>query len=240
MHVGVGAFVVAAAAVSVGALVQGSVGFGLNLLGAPFVAIVVPKALPATLVLVAFPLAVTLLAREHPHVHRGALPWMLCGAVPGTTLGLSIVGRVSGDDLAVVVGAITLVGVALSVASPPVAVNAVTSFVAGFTSNVFGTASSVGGPPVALLFQHHPGPATRSTLSGFFASSALLSIVGYLLTGNLTLDQVRFAAELIPFMVGGFWASRHLHGRIDRGWLRPTVLALSAAAGLVAILRAVL
>ncbi len=240
MHVGVGAFVVAATAVSVGAMVQGSIGFGLNLLSAPFVAIVVPRALPATLVLVAFPLAVTLLVREHPHVHRRALPWLVLGAVPGTAAGLLIVGHVSSVDLAIVVGGITLLGVALSIVSPPVAVTPVTAFVAGLASNVFGTASSVGGPPVALLFQHHPGPAARSTLSAFFASSALLSLVGYVLTGNITVDQLRFAAELLPFMVGGFWISRHLRGQIDRGWLRPTVLALSAAAGTVAILRAVL
>ena len=61
-----------------------------------------------------------------------------------------------------------------------------------------------------------------------------------MLTGNITVDQLQFAAELLPFMVGGFWISRHLHGRVDRGWLRPTVLALSATAGAVAILRAVL
>jgi len=240
VHVGVGAFVVAATAVSVGAVVQGSIGFGLNLLSAPFVAIVVPRALPATLVLIAFPLAVTLLVREHPHVHRRALPWLVLGAVPGTTAGLLIVGHVSSVDLAIVVGTITLLGVALSVVSPPVAVTPVTAFVAGLASNVFGTASSVGGPPVALLFQHHPGPAARATLSAFFASSALLSLVGYVLTGNITVDQLRFAAELLPFMVGGFWVSHLLRGQIDRGWLRPTVLALSAAAGTVAILRAVL
>ena len=107
-------------------------------------------------------------------------------------------------------------------------------------SNVFGTASSVGGPPVALLFQHHPGPTARSTLSGFFAAGAVLSLVGYALTGNITVDQVRLAVELAPFMFGGFWVSRHLHGLVDRGWLRPAVLALSATAGLVAILRAAL
>jgi len=240
VHVGVGAFVVAATAVSVGAVVQGSIGFGLNLLSAPFVAIVVPRALPATLVLVAFPLAVTLLAREHAHVHRRALPWLVLGAVPGTTLGLLIVGHVSSTELAIVVGSITLLGVALSVLSPPVAVTPATAFAAGLVSNVFGTASSVGGPPVGLLFQHHPGPEARSTLSGFFATSALLSLIGYVLTGNITVDQLRFAAELLPFMVGGFWISRHLHGRVDQGWLRPTVLALSATAGAVAILRAVL
>ncbi len=240
MHVTVGAFVVAATAVSAGSIVQGSVGFGLNLLAAPLVAIVVPEALPATLVLVALPLAVGTLRRDHHAVEREALGWMLLAAVPGTLVGLLIVGHVSATDLAIVVGGITLVGVVLSIISPPIVINPATSLVAGFASTVFGTASSVGGPPVALLFQHHRGSVARSTLSAFFAATAVLALLGYVATGNITLDQLVFALTLVPFMVGGLWVSRHLHGLVDAGWLRPAVLALSAVAGAIAILHAVL
>jgi uncharacterized membrane protein YfcA len=165
---------------------------------------------------------------------------MLLGAVPGTALGLLIVGQISADGLAVVVGGVTLIGVTLSIASPPLAVTPGTSAAAGFVSNVFGTASSVGGPPAALLLQHHPGPVARSTLGGFFATSAALSLIGYAATGTISLDQALFALTLAPFMVSGLWASRHLHPFVDAGWLRPGVLVLSASAGLVAILRAVL
>jgi uncharacterized membrane protein YfcA len=240
VQVGVGAFLVAATAVSVGSIVQGSVGFGLNLLAAPFVALVIPEALPATLVLVAFPLAVSTLVREYDAVEWSALRWMVLGAVPGTLLGLAIVGVVNGSRLAVLVGTITLAGVVLSLLSPPIPVTRASSLVAGLVSNVFGTASSVGGPPVALLFQRRQGPAARSTLGGFFATSALLSIAGYLATGTVTGDQALFALTLAPFMVGGLWSSRHLHRFVDAGWLRPGVLTLSAIAGAAAIARAVL
>jgi uncharacterized membrane protein YfcA len=239
VHVTLAAFLVAASAVSVGSVVRGSVGFGLNLLAAPFIAIVIPAALPATLVLVAFPLAISTVVREHHAVEGQALRWMFLGAVPGTVLGLLIIGHVDDAELAIVVGSITLTGVVLSVVSPPLPINRFTSLIAGFASNVFGTASSVGGPPVALLFQHRHGPVTRSTLGGFFSTSAFLSIIGYLATGKITLDQVLFALVLAPFMVGGLWASRHLHAFVDSGWLSPTLLTLSAAAGSVAILRAV-
>jgi len=240
VHVTVGAFVVVAAAVSVGSVVQGSVGFGLNLLAAPVVAVVEPKAIPATLVLIAFPLAVGTFVREHHALQRRTLAWMLVGAVPGTLVGLLIVGLVDETDLAVLVGAITLAGVALSAASPPVPVTRFTSAVAGLLSQVFGTATSVGGPPVALLFQHHDGPSARSTLSAFFATAALFSLLGYTASGHIRLDQVALALSLLPFVAAGWWASRHLHALVDAGWLRPAVLALSALAGSVAILHAVL
>ncbi len=239
MHVDLGAFLVAASAVFVGALVQGSVGFGVNLIAAPFVAIVEPAALPATLVLVALPLAIAVLRREHHGVAWSALPWMALGALPGTVLGLVIVSRVSATELAVLVGGVTILGVVLSALSGPIRVTPTAAFTAGFASNLFGTASSVGGPPAALLFQHHPGPVARSTLGGFFAATAVLSLVGYLVTGNVTTDQAVFALELSPFMVGGLLVSRQLHGIVDAGWLRPGVLALSAIAGVIAIVRAV-
>src|SRR5260370_18516517 len=93
VHVTFAAFLVAAAAVSVGSVVQGSVGFGLNLLGAPFIAIVIPQALPATLARVAFPLSLSTVAREHRSVEGPALRWMLVGAVPGTFLGVLMLGH---------------------------------------------------------------------------------------------------------------------------------------------------
>jgi uncharacterized membrane protein YfcA len=237
MHVSVVEFLVAATAVLIGSVVQGSIGVGLNMISAPFVAIVVPEALPATLVLVALPIAVTTLVREHHALDRVALPWMIAGVLPGTGVGLIIVGAADANALAIIVGSTTLIGVLLSVASPPVPTNRFTALAAGFVSNLFGTASAVGGPPVALLFQHRTGPIARATLGAFFMTSASLSIIGYIAFGNITMDQVVFALELVPLMVTGLWVSRHLHVHVDGGWLRPGMLALSAIAGTAAIIR---
>jgi len=237
VDVGVGALLVALGAILVGSVVQGAIGFGLNLLAAPFVALVVPEALPTSLVLVALPLTISMALRERHGIDRGALPWLLVGAVPGTLVGLVIVSEVTGSDLAAVIGAITLIGVALSVISPPVPMNRTTSGVAGFLSNTFGTAASIGGPPIGLLFQHHRGAVARPTIAAFFATSGLLSLAGYVAAGTIHTDQVLFALALAPAMFVGFWASKHLHPFVDGGWLRPTVLTLSAVAGTAALVR---
>jgi uncharacterized protein len=239
VHVGALDFAVSATAVLIGSVVQGSIGFGVNLLAAPFVAIVVPEALPATMTLVALPIAVTTVRREHHALDRLALPWMLAGALPGTVLGLLIVREVSGESLALVVGSVTLIGVALSTVAPPLPHRADAALGAGFLSNIFGTASSVGGPPVALLFQHREGPTARATLGAFFTASACMSLVAYVIAERINGDQVLFALALAPFMIVGLWTSRHLHPFVDAGWLRPAVLTLSAIAGIAAITRGV-
>ena len=239
MQIGVAEALVVGAAVLVGSIVQGSIGVGLNIVAAPFVALTVPEALPATLVLVAIPLAITTLLREHHAVDRLALPWMLIGAVPGTALGLVILDAADVTTLTVIVASTVLAGVLLSVLAPPVPITRATALGAGFISNVFGTATAVGGPPVALLFQHRPGPTARATLGAAFAWSATLSIIGYVAFGKINGDQVLFALGLLPVMVTGLWISRHFHVHVDGGWLRPAVLTLSAVAGMAALLRAI-
>lgn len=240
MHVGAPELIASLAVVLLGSVVQGSIGFGLNLLAAPIVAIIVPEALPTTLVLVAFPLTVSTVAREHHAIDRVAVARMLVGAVPGTVLGLFIVTQVGATTLATLVGSVTILGVVLSVVSPPIPITVLTGALAGFASNTFGTAAAVGGPPVALLFQHHDGPVARSTLGSFFAVSATMSLIGYAIAGTFHADQALFALALLPAMLLGLWLSKHLHVFVDGGWLRPLVLAVSAVAGLIAIGRGIL
>jgi uncharacterized membrane protein YfcA len=235
VHVDATTVLVSVLIVLLGSIVQGSIGFGLNLLAAPVIAIVAPEMLPFSLVLVALLSSVTNVAREHHEVDHFAARYLLLGAVPGTVVGLLLLSSLSSSGLAIAAGAVTLLGVALSTFSPPVPINAGSSTVAGFVSNAFGTAVAIGGPPVALLFQHRPGPTTRATLGAFFAASATLSIVAYALTDKLRGRQALFALVLLPPLALGIWLSRHLHPFVDAGWLRPAVLILSATAGTIAI-----
>ena len=232
-----GELAMALTVVLIGSLVQGTIGFGLNLFAAPFIALVIPEALPVTLVLVAWPVGGVTALREHHALDRRSLPWMIGGAVPGTLIGLAIVTRASSDDLAVIVGAVTLLGVALSVVTPPIRVTATSAGLAGFLGNVTGTAASVGGPPVALLYQHHGGPIVRATLGVYFSVSATFSVIGYALTGEITLERVLLSLALFPAMMLGLWVSKHFHDLVDHQWLRPAMLVMCAIAGAAAIAR---
>ena len=237
MDVGIGELAVALVAVLIGSLVQGTIGFGLNLFAAPFIALVIPEALPVTVVLVAWPVGGVTAFREHHALDHRALPWLLGGAVPGTLVGLAIVTQATADDLAVIVGAVTLLGVALSVVTPPIHVSPTSAGLAGFIANITGTAASVGGPPVALLYQHHRGPTVRATLGVFFAVSATFSVIGYAATGEITAERLLLALALIPAMLTGIWASKHFHHLVDHRWLRPAMLSMCTVAGTAAILR---
>lgn len=233
-------FLVAVAVIVFGSVVQGTIGFGLGLLSAPFIAIAIPHAIPVVLVLVAWPIGAVTATREHHAMDRFALFWMLTGAVPGTLIGLSIIHLASPGSLSAIVGAVTLLGVLTTVVSPPIPVTRATACSAGLIGNITGTAASVGGPPVALLFQHHRGPIIRSTLGAYFAVSATMSVIGYGVTGEITRSRLLLALTLIPAMLVGAWLSKHFHGLVDKRWLRPSVLTLSALAGAIAMARGLL
>jgi uncharacterized membrane protein YfcA len=240
VHLSGGEFAVTFAALGLGALVQGSIGFGMNLVAVPIVALVAPEALPATLILVAFPLAVAMAVRERQAVHTSGVVWTSIGRLPGSILGAAIVVGVSAKSLSVVIGVSVVAAAALSFVTRPIPVTPTTATVAGFAGGVTGTAAAIGGPPMALLYQHHEGPTLRSTLAGTFAISTVMSVVVLAVAGQVHRWQIWLSIALVPAIALGLLASYFLHARLDAGWLRPAVLTFVAAAGVVAILNGIL
>lgn len=216
------------AAVAAGAAVQGAAGFGVNLVAVPIVAIVAPPAVPGTLILTSLPLSVGLVVREHHALDRRGATWMVLGILPGTAAGTAVVATLSTDSL----------GAVLSATRGAFRVTDRSAFTAGVVSGLTGTAAAVGGPPLALLYQHHPGPTVRATLNAVFVVSTVLSIVALAAVGEMTVDQTVLAIELMPALVVGMVGSRGLARRVDAGRVRPVVIAVSGLAGLAALVHA--
>ena len=235
MHLSGGEFAVAFVALLLGAVIQGSIGFGVNLVAVPIVALVAPEALPATLILVAFPLAVAMAFRERDAVHISGVVWTSIGRLPGSILGAWIVVAISANSLSVVIGASVVAAAALSLITRPIPVTPATATVAGFAGGVTGTAAAIGGPPMALLYQHHEGPTLRATMAGTFAISTVMSVVVLAIAGQVHGWQIWLSIALLPAVAIGLVASYFLHSHLDARWLRPVVLGFVATTGAVAI-----
>jgi uncharacterized membrane protein YfcA len=235
----VAAVLVVAAATLVGASIQGSIGFGMNLVTVPVLALTLPDALPVTPVLFGIPISIAMVRHERHAVDRPGLVWIVAGRVPGTVAGAVIVASVSTDVLKIVIGASVLLAVALSVAAPPVPLSPATQFSAGVVSGTTGTAAGIGGPPLALLYQHRPGPTMRATMAASFLFGTFLSIASLSVAGKVTLADCVLAAALAPLVIGGWWLGRHSHEFLDRQWLRPAVLTFAAISAVVVLVDAV-
>lgn len=237
IHLAPPAFAVALLVVAVGAAVQGTVGFGANLVVVPVLAVVEPAALPVTPMLLVVPLAVAMVRREPHGIDRRAVGLLMLGRVPGTVLGSIVVARVAVETLSVLCGAGVLVAVVTSVLTTTVRVTPATTLAAGVASGAMGTATSVGGPPLALLYQHHEGPVLRATLAATFGFGTVLSFAALVVAGVVDPWHVALALALLPGTAAGVAASGWLARRADAGWLRPAVLAFAAVTAIVAIAR---
>jgi uncharacterized membrane protein YfcA len=235
LHLGPAAFVAVLAVVTVGAAIQGSVGFGANLLAAPVLAVVEPEAVPATLMLLVLPLALSMVRRERHGVDWPAVGWLMAGRLPGTVIGSLVVAAVAGETLSVLAGAAVLLAVLMSLLTTAVPVTRGTTVAAGVASGAMGTATSIGGPPLALLFQHQQGPVLRATLAATFSLGTVLSLAALVVAGALEPWNVALGAALLPGTLAGVAVGGRLAHRLDGAWLRPTVLGFAAVAALVAV-----
>jgi uncharacterized membrane protein YfcA len=233
------AVAIAAVATLVGASIQGSIGFGMNLVTVPVLALVAEDRLPATVVLLGFPLALLMTWHERHAVDRPGLVWIVAGRVPGTLIGAWIVVVATASLLKGVIGIVVLLAVAASVLAPPIRLNRATQFGGGVVSGTTGTAAGIGGPPLALLYQHHEGPTMRSTLSASFFFGTILSVTTLAIAGEVLAADVWLALVLTPIVVAGMLLGRRMHSRLDAGWLRPAVLIFAAVSALVVLADAV-
>ncbi len=223
--------------VALGAFVQGSVGFGINLIVVPVIAVLVPEAVPGSVVLLSLPLTITMMVREHHHIDRRGVAWVMVGRLPGAAVGAAVVVLVAPDVLTAIIGAAILVAVALSLAQLRVSVRPATAATAGLTAGVMGTAAGIDGPPLALLYQHHSSEAIRATLAACFVLGTLMSAAALAIAGEIRAEQLVFTLELLPALVIGLlasaWGARHLRGRS----VRPAVLTFAGIAGTMALIR---
>jgi uncharacterized membrane protein YfcA len=241
MPLGAGAWELAGAIVIVliGGLVQGSVGFGLNLVVVPVLAVLIPGSVPGSMILISMPMTLTMLLREHHAIDWLGVRWIAGGRIPGTLVGLAIVTAMTDTQLGVVVGIVILLGVVLSVFHPGIAVRRRSAFGVGAVSGITGTAAGVDGPPMALLYQHAEPHTLRATLATSFLIGAAVSGTALAIGGELSAAQLELTLILLPPMLVGLALSGPLARRIPPAALRPIVLGFATVAGCVAILSAV-
>jgi uncharacterized membrane protein YfcA len=224
---------IALSIVAVAACAQGSLGFGLGLLAAPVLALVDEQFVPGPLLIVAFVLTVMVALRERGKLDVRGVKWAVIGRVPGSVLGVIAVVTLPEDLLLVAFAVLVLIAVGLSIVGWNVQPEPSTLFAAGATSGLMGSITSIGGPPMALVYQHRSGQELRATLAVFFVFGSALSIVLLTIAGEIGPADLGRAAALLPAVFAGYLASRYAGQFLDRGLMRPMLLAFSAGASVL-------
>ena len=233
-------WVTATLIVAVGAAVQGSVGFGLGVIGAPILILIEPRLVPAPILLDAFLLTLLVTVREWKHVRVADLSWSVPGRLLGTALAVWLLKAIPETRLQFTMGLFMLLAVGMTMVGPRVRVGRRSLFGAGTLAGVMSTITSMGGPPMALLYLHVEGGRLRGTLAAFFSLGVVLSLGGLFLVGRFGWTEVRLAGQLLPGVLLGFALSAWTASRLDKRQTRAVVLTISAVAGVVVVLKGVL
>ena len=220
-----------------GALLQGSVGFGLGLIGVPLLVLIDPVFVPGPLLLGAFLLTLLVSYREHAAIDFNGVKWAIPGRIFGAIFGALMLILVPQGNLSLLFGAMVLLAVGMTFSGmdfPPTSKNIL---VAGTFSGFMGTTSAIGGAPMALVYQKQKGSRIRGTLSVIFSVGTVISISSLVIIGRFGVREIQAALVLFPGIVVGFILSRHTARILDRGFIRIAVLITSALSGTFVILK---
>lgn len=233
----VAAVVLAAVA---GGAVQAALGFGGSYIMVPTVAVLLPEALPAAVLLGLLPLTMWVAWRDRGDVNRSAFLRITAGRVPGTVLATVVVAMAPQRALTMIVAVALLAAVAVASSGWTAPVTPTTQGVAGVVSGFTGTAAALGGPPLVVLYRDSGAADRRGTLSVIFVVGILLGlttlgIAGEFDTGDLATGTLLGASLL----AGALLVAPFVRG-LDDAWLRRAVLVWAGIGAVVALVRAVL
>jgi uncharacterized membrane protein YfcA len=254
LGLGPAAWGVAVVVVLAGSVLQSTTGFGLGLVSAPVLVLIDPTLVPTVVLGIAVPLALVMVVRYWGDLDTGAIKWALVGRFAGAVAGSGIVVALGSRELSIAFALSLLLAVGVSVARPRIAArsdgagarperprgieNNRLMVSAGFLSGAMGTATSVGGPVMALALQHETGPRLRAMMASFMAFGGLLSLLTLAVVGELGGREATLALVLAPLTLIGLALSRWTVAVFDRGYVRQAVLAFATVAAAMILARA--
>nr|WP_213957794.1 MULTISPECIES: sulfite exporter TauE/SafE family protein [unclassified Variovorax] len=220
------------------AFVQGATGVGFALIVAPVIGILKPELLPVCVLVLMLPLNLYVLWRERGAIDRIGASWITGGRIVGTAGGLWVLAVLTASQLALFVGLSTVAAAVVTLMMPAFSPNRPAFIGAGLVTGITETATGIGGPPLALVYQHHAPAIMRSTIALCFLVGELVSLATLMATGRIEAPQLSAAASLLPALLIGAGLSRVVHHRVNGRFLRAFVQVFAIVSGVVLLVRA--
>lgn len=139
-----------------------------------------------------------------------------------------------------IIGASTIMAALASMCAPGFFPSRSALLAAGAVTGVMETATGIGGPALALVFQHYRASALRSTIALCLAIGEVLSLATFSATGAITASKLVAALFLLPPVIVGAVLSHRMHPHIDARALRISVMSFAIVSGGVMLYRTVL
>jgi uncharacterized membrane protein YfcA len=221
------------------ALLQAILGFGSALVAVPLALLFLPK---ETVVCSMFMMGLSLngflsVRIKEPISYRPVVILFLASLL-GLPLGVWILKAIPLHQMQVFVGCLVVLFTALlqwgKLRLPQ---NTVLTAIAGFSSGLLNTSTSMSGPPVLILLagQGMPKDRFRRTLAAFFFVSGLVAALTLVVTGVMTPQRVSYGVVAIPFVFLAGYVGDKISARLPERPFRVLALAVLFAAGVYSV-----
>ncbi|WP_030162080.1 sulfite exporter TauE/SafE family protein [Streptomyces sp. NRRL S-244] len=227
---------VLALTVALAAFVQGSSGLGFALIVAPVAGILDPGLLPVFVLASMIPLNLYVAWRERAALDLRGAGWITGARLAATPGGLALLWLIPDRSLGLFVGIATVLAAVASLAAPAFTPGRAAYVGAGAVTGLTETATGVGGPPLALVYQHRPPAELRATVAVCFLIGEVASLVLLFATGQGRVQDLGQAVLLLPAIAAGAWLSRLVHHRLEARRMRLFVLLFALVSGVVLML----
>lgn len=226
-----------ALAVLAGAFVQGSTGMGFALIVAPVLGLLAPSLLPVSLLVLMLPLNALIAWRERHAIDLPGTKWISLGRVLGTFGGLWVLVVLPLSQLNILIGVSTIAAVLVSWLAPAFSPGRKAYVSTGVITGITETATGIGGPPLALVYQHMPVATLRASVALCFLIGELVSLLVLALSGRLHMELLQPVAWMLPALALGLALSQWVHRRLNTRFLRQFVLSFALISGVLVLLK---
>ncbi len=221
--------------VTTGIALQAIIGIGFGLVAAPLLYLLDPAYVPAPILITGFMLSLIIVLQQ-----RQNLPWRrvmpaIIARLPGAWLGAWLLLVIPQATLSLLFGSAILLAVILSLRSFTLRVSPTSLAISGFISGAIGTATSVGGPPMALIYQHEPRHTARNEIAAFFLIGTPGSIVVLALQGGIDQYSLILSLKMLPGVFLGWALARLMERRLNMSSARTALLTVSSLSAVLVI-----
>ncbi|MCX4958363.1 sulfite exporter TauE/SafE family protein [Streptomyces virginiae] len=236
MMILLGAFVVLAVA----SVVRTTAGFGFSLVAVPPLALLID---PASAVVVAgimaAPLSLWIAVRDWRHVDRRLMTATLLSGLAGVPFGVWLLATLSSQVLMFIITAVVLLGTLIVWRKITLGGGLGAVMAVGMFSGASFAATGIDGPPMVAAFQSMKlePRVQRATLGVVFSGTSLAALVGFGISGQLTVTVGQMLLVGVPALLIGIFVGEKAFRRLNAERFRRVVLGLLVVSSLSVVLR---
>ncbi|CCO50310.1 putative membrane protein, DUF81 [Vibrio nigripulchritudo SOn1] len=214
--------------VVLGSIIQFGFGMGFGIVATPFLVLIEPKLIPISTLYLGVILSLFAAVEDRKLINWADVRIYLSGRILGIFFAASVLVYITSEKgFSLFFGIIMAIALLMTISGWSIPFNRTSLFIAANLSGFMATITSVGGPPMALLYQSRSLKKSRATLSAYFSIGGVLSLIALYMVGWAGWNETLATLILFPPMLVGMLIARRLKGRLDSRF-RVILLTLSA------------